>query len=66
MRKINSATASAVMRVVRKDNEHQSWYFIPLANETNKFTITQQMLKKITNFDSVQSVHIEFPIDKSK
>lgn len=66
MRKIYSTT-SVVMRIVRGDHEHKSWYFTPLVNETNKHTITLNLLKKITNWDSLQSVHIEFPSEnKSK
>lgn len=69
MRNIKSITttaASVVMRTVREDQQHKSWYFMPLANETNKRIITLNLLKKITNWDSMQSVHIEFPSDKSK
>ena len=69
MRKIKSITttvASVVTKVVRSDREHKSWYFMPLANETNKLIMAQNMLNQIPNFDSVQSVHIEFPSDKSK
>ncbi len=65
IKSITTTTASVVMRVVRGDNNPTSWYFTPLAHETNKITIIQNMLKTITNMDSLKSVHIEFP-DKSK
>ena len=65
MRKITRTTASVVMKVVRGKKEPISWYFMPLAHETNKITMIQNMLKKLTNLDSLQSVHIEFP-EKSK
>lgn len=62
---ITTQTASVVMKVVRGDKDPTSWYFMPLAHETNKVIMIQNMLKKLTNLDSLQSVYIEFP-QKSK
>ena len=65
IKSITTQTASVVMKVVRGDKDPTSWYFMPLANETNKVTVIEKMLTKLTNLDSLRSVHIEFP-QKSK